>query len=438
MADLDPVFWSRVQFAANISFHIIFPATTIALGWLLFFFKRRYAQTREQKWMDAYFFWTKVFAFCFAFGVGTGMTMPFQFATNWPGLMNAIGSIAGPMLAFEVLLAFFLEATFLGIMLFGFRRVSPFMHDLATFLVALGTTISAFWILCLDSWMQTPAGFEMVGGKAVATDWLAIVFNPSMPYRFAHMLMASGLTAAFLMAGLSAYRWLRGDRGPGVMVALRTGVFLAAVLAPLQAVVGDLHGLNTLEYQPQKVAAMEGLWQTTKGAPLVLFAIPDQEKRENKYEIALPNVSSLILTHSWDGEIKGLDEFKGQHPPVAPVFWSFRLMVGLGGLMILVSWAAAYVLKRKGEITPLVAKALVPMAFSGWVATILGWYVTEIGRQPWLVQGVLKTADAVTTVPAPAIVSTLILYVVAYIGLFVVFVATLFFMARRASSTASA
>jgi len=434
MPDLDPVLWSRVQFAANISFHILFPATTIALGWILFFFKRRFAATGEKKWLDAYFLWTKIFALCFAFGVGTGITMPFQFATNWPGFMNSVGNIAGPLLGYEVMTAFFMEATFLGIMLFGYRRVSPFVHDLATFLVAIGTTISAFWILGLDSWMQTPAGFEMVDGQAFVTSWIDVVFTPSMPYRFVHMLMASGLTASFLMAGLSAYQWLRGDKSPAVMAALRTGVCIAAVLAPLQAVSGDLHGLNTVKYQPQKMAAMEGLWETTKGAPLVLFAIPDEEKKENLFSIEIPKLSSLILTHDLDGEVKGLNEFVGEHPPVAPVFWSFRLMLGLGGLMVLVSWAAAYVLRRKGDLTPLIAYALVPMAFSGWAATILGWCVTEIGRQPWLVQNVLRTADAVTSVPAPIIASSLILYFLLYVGLFFAFVSALFLMARKASS----
>ncbi len=431
MFDLDPVLLARIQFAANVSFHIIFPATTIALGWILFFFKRRYAVTGQSFWMDSYFFWTKIFALCFALGVVSGITMSFQFGTNWPGFMNTVGNIAGPLLGYEVLTAFFLEATFLGIMLFGFKRVSPFVHDLSTFLVAAGTTLSSFWILALDSWMQTPDGFEMIAGKAHATDWLAILFNPSMPYRMVHMLLASGLTAAFLVAGVSAYRWLRGDKSQAVMAALKTGVYLAALLIPVQIVAGDLHGLNTLEYQPQKIAAMEGLWKTTKGAPLVLFAWPDEKTQSNLYAIEIPKASSLILTHSLDGEVKGLDAFEGKRPPVAPVFWAFRLMVGLGGLMLVVSWAAAWFLKRKGDITPVMAKMLVPMAFSGWVATILGWYVTEIGRQPWLVQDLLSTASAAADHPPPMIGVTLLLYLLLYAFLMTAFIGALFYMARK-------
>ncbi|HAX91126.1 MAG TPA: cytochrome ubiquinol oxidase subunit I [Rhodospirillaceae bacterium] len=431
MFDLDPVLLARLQFAANITFHIVFPSTTIALAWILFFFKRRFAATKNAIWMDAYFFWTKIFALCFALGVVSGITMSFQFGTNWPGFMNTVGNIAGPLLGYEVLTAFFLEATFLGIMLFGYKRVSPFVHNLATFLVALGTTFSAFWILALNSWMQTPVGFEMIDGKAHAVDWLAILWSPSMPYRFAHVLLASGLTASFLVAGISAYRWLKNDRGPAVMAALKTGVYMAAILIPLQIFAGDLHGLNTLKHQPQKVAAMEGLWNTQKGAPFVLFGWPDQETRSNLFSLEIPKASSLILTHDLDGEVKGLNEFEGKHPPVAPVFWTFRLMVGLGSLMLLVSWAAAYQLKRKNDITPLVAKALTLMAFSGWVGTVLGWYVTEIGRQPWLVQDLLLTADAASAVPPPMIGLSLTLYLILYIVLMTAFIKTLFYMARK-------
>ena len=437
MFDLDPVLLSRIQFAANITFHIIFPSTTIALGWILFFFKRRFAATQNNKWMDAYFFWTKIFALCFALGVVSGITMSFQFGTNWPGFMNTVGNIAGPLLGYEVLTAFFLEATFLGIMLFGYRRVTPFVHNLATFLVAAGTTLSAFWILALDSWMQTPTGFKMVDGVAHAVDWIDIVFNPSMPYRTVHMLLASGLTAAFFVAGISAYRWIRNDRSEAVMAAMKTGVYLAALLIPLQIFAGDMHGLNTLKYQPQKVAAMEGLWQTQKGAPFVLFGIPDQETKSNLYAIEIPMASSLILTHELDGEVKGLNEFEGKHPPVAPVFWAFRLMIGLGGLMLLVSWVAAYQLKKKRDLSPLVGKALVAMAFSGWIATILGWYVTEIGRQPWLVQDLLLTADAATKTPSPMIAMTLTMYLAIYFILMTAFIKTLFYMARKSAAAAN-
>ena len=421
----------RMQFAANITFHILFPSITIALGWILLFVKLRYNATRDPKWMDAYFFWTKIFALCFALGVVSGITMSFQFGTNWPGYMNTVGNIAGPLLAYEVLTAFFLEATFLGIMLFGFRRVPPWLHTTATVLVALGTTASAFWIIVLNSWMQTPVGFEMIDGKAHATDWMAIVFNPSMPFRLVHMLLASGLTAAFLVAGVSAYRWLRADRSPAVMAMLRTGVYLAAILIPIQIFVGDLHGLNTLKHQPQKVAAMETLWDTTEGAPLVLFALPDEAARTNRYAVEIPKLASLILTHHWNGQVRGLNDFQGNHPDVAPVFFGFRVMVGMGIIMLLVAWTGVYVLKRQRGMSEGYARVLVAMTFAGWLATVAGWYVTEIGRQPWLVEGVLRTADAVSAVTAPMIGVTFTLYILVYLFLLSAFIATLFHMARK-------
>lgn len=439
LSSLDPVMLSRIQFAANVTFHILFPSITIALGWVLLFFKMRYNKTQDYKWMEAYFFWTKIFALSFAMGVVSGITMSFQFGTNWPGFMNTVGNIAGPLLAYEVLTAFFLEATFLGVMLFGFRRVSNGVHNLATFLVAAGTTFSAFWILALDSWMQTPAGFYMdENGVAQVESWMAIVFNPSFPYRMIHMLLASGLTATFLVAGVSAYRYLRGDKSASVMAALRTGVFGAALLIPVQVFMGDLHGLNTLEHQPQKVAAMEALWETRTGAPLVLFALPNAETRSNDFSIEIPKLTSLILTHQWDGEVKGLNEFAPDHPPVAPVFWAFRIMVGFGVLMLLFSWAAAYTFLRKKEMGKPLAYALVLMTFSGWVATVAGWYVTEIGRQPWLVQGVLRTADAVTSVPATHIGTTLVMYLVLYGVLLSAYITTVFYMARKAENTVAA
>lgn len=431
---LDPVMLARIQFAANITFHILFPTITIALGWILLFFKWRFNRSGDDKWMRAYFFWTKIFALCFALGVVSGITMSFQFGTNWPGYMETVGNIAGPLLAYEVLTAFFLEATFLGVMLFGFRRVSNFLHSLATFLVAAGTTLSAFWILVLNSWMQTPAGFEMIDGVAHATNWMEIIFNPSMPYRLTHMLLASGLTAAFVVAGISAYRWLRDDRGPAVMAALKTGVTLAAILIPIQIFVGDLHGLNTLQHQPQKVAAMEGVWETTAGAPLLLFAVPDQQARENKYEIGIPKLASLILTHDSEGVIKGLNEFIDEHPPVAAVFFGFRIMVGVGVLMLLVSWVASWQIWRKDTMTPWMARALIAMTFSGWVATVAGWYVTEIGRQPYLVHGVLRTKDAVSDVAAPLIGMSLGAYLLVYAVLLTAFISTVFYMARKANA----
>ncbi len=440
----DPLILHRIQFAANISFHILFPTITIGLAWVLLFFKLRFNATQDGKWMQAYGFWVKVFALTFALGVVSGIAMSFQFGTNWPGFMQTVGNIAGPLLAYEVMTAFFLEATFLGIMLFGMQRVSNRVHTLATFLVAFGTSMSAFWILALNSWMQTPQGFEMrpdpqTGAMvAYATDWFAIIFNPSFPYKLAHMMTACFATVAFVMAGISAYRWLRGDRVPAVVAALRTGVVMAAVVLPLQIVLGDLHGLATLHHQPAKLAAMEGIWNTQKGASAVLFALPDEKARENKFEIAIPKLASLYLTHSLDGEVKGLNDFKGKHPPVAPVFWAFRVMVGMGLLMLAVGWMGAWQLKKTGMVKPWLAKVLVAMTFAGWVATLAGWYVTEIGRQPYLVYGVLTTADAAATVPTPMLLTTLVMYLSIYLALLIAYVSVVFHMARKAGSPTTA
>ena len=438
METVDAVMLSRIQFAANISFHILFPTITIALGWVLLFFKLRFLRTGNDAWLSAYFFWVKVFALSFAMGVVSGVTMSFQFGTNWPGYMNTVGNIAGPLLAYEIMTAFFLEASFLGIMLFGRKRVGERMHTLATVLVAAGTTLSAFWILALNSWMQTPAGFEVIDGVVHPTDWFAVIFNPSFPYRLAHMLLASGLTVAFLVAGLSAYRWARGDRAPDVAAALRTGVLLAAVLIPVQIFVGDQHGLNTLEHQPAKIAAMEGIWgEGEAGAPALIFAWPNEVERRNDYAIGVPGLAALILTHDLQGELKGLDSFE-DHPPVLPVFWAFRVMVGTGMLMLAVSWLAAWQLRRRGEPSPFVARALVAMTFAGWLATLAGWYVTEIGRQPWLVTGVLRTADAVTDTPAPMIGTSLAAYLTLYALLLLAYVSVLFHLARKGGRSVAA
>jgi len=431
-ASVDPVILARIQFAANITFHILFPTISISMGWVLLFFKLRYNKTGDESWMDAYRVWVKIFALTFALGVVSGITMSFQFGTNWPGYMETVGNIAGPLLAYEVLTAFFLEATFLGIMLFGMRRVSNRMHTVATLLVAGGTTLSAFWILALNSWMQTPAGFEMIDGRAHVTSWIEVIFNPSFPYRLVHMLLASGLTVAFLLAGISAYRWLRHDRGREVMHSLRTGVVLAAMLIPLQIVAGDLHGLNTLHHQPAKIAAMEGIWKTEKGAPAVLFGLPNAKTQSNDFEIAIPKLASIYLTHKADGEIKGIDAFADRHPPVAPLFFAFRIMVGVGLLMLAVSWVGAWQLRRRGAPATWLARLLVAMTFSGWIALVAGWYVTEIGRQPYLVYGVLTTAQAASKVPATMIGSTLAMYLTLYAVLIVAYISVVFHLARKA------
>ena len=378
---LDTLMLSRMQFALNISFHILFPMITIALCWFLLYFKIRYLRSGDEVWQRAYRFWVKVFALSFALGVVSGVTMSFQFGTNWPGYMDTVGNIAGPLLGYEVLTAFFLEATFLGVMLFGTGRVSPKLHTFATATVAVGTTVSAFWILSLNSWMHTPTGHSMTPDGALPTDWFAVVFNPSLPYRLGHTLLASGLTAAFLIAGLSAYRILRGDSKHAPRLALRTALFAAAILAPLQIAMGDLHGLNTLQHQPQKVAAMEGLWETRSHAPLLLFG--------------------------------------------------FRLMVGMGLLMLAVAWFASLQLVRGRELPRWLLRMLVGMTFAGWVASLAGWYVTEIGRQPWLVWGILRTSDAVTDVPLGNVVASFSLYAVLSAGLLASYVHVLFRMARQ-------
>ena len=428
---IDTLILSRIQFASNMTFHILFPTISIALGWVLFYFKVKFNKTGDSIWSEAYQFWVKIFALTFALGVVSGITMSFQFGTNWPGYMETVGNIAGPLLGYEVLSAFFLEATFLGIMLFGSKRVSQRAHTVATFLVAFGTSLSAFWIIALDSWMQTPQGFVMINGQAHATSWIEIVFNPSMPYRLLHMMTASFLTVTFLIAGISAYRCLKGINLSGNRALIKLAMSVAVVLTPFQIVLGDLHGLNTLEYQPVKVAAMEGIWETTKGAPAVLFAIPDESLKANQYEIAIPKLASLYLTHSLDGEVKGLDAFPGATPPVKPVFFAFRIMVGIGMLMLFTAGLGFYLTRKSKELPKWFLKILNTMTFSGWLGVLAGWYVTEIGRQPYLVNGVLKTADAVTKVPANMVLGTLLMYVALYLGLIVSYIWVVFYLARQ-------
>jgi cytochrome bd ubiquinol oxidase subunit I len=438
----DAFILSRIQFAANISFHILFPTITIALGWVLVGLRIAYARTGDAAFMKMYLFWVKVFALSFALGVVSGITMSFQFGTNWPGFMERVGNVAGPLLAYEVLTAFFLEAVFLGIMLFGASRVPAWLHLTATLLVAIGTTMSAFWILVLNSWMHTPAGFELRDGVVYATDWMAIIFNPSLPYRLVHMLLASGLTVAFLILGLSAWRYLRGDRAEDVRRGLKLGLGIGAMLIPLQILAGDMHGLNTLEHQPQKVAAMEGNWETGPNVPLLLFALPDEAARTNHYEIGIPSLASIILKHEAEGVVPGLNDFVAAdgtalHPPVAPVFWSFRVMVGTGLLMLAVAWGGTMLAWRRGlaGLPRPVLWGFVAMTFSGWVATLAGWYTTEIGRQPWLVQGVLSTRDALGPVPAGMVGLTLAGYLLIYVVLLGAYILVLYHLAAKARGT---
>ncbi|HEV3008524.1 MAG TPA: cytochrome ubiquinol oxidase subunit I [Burkholderiales bacterium] len=420
---------ARVQFGLNIAFHILFPSITIGLAWLLVIFRLRYERTRDPAWLGAYKLWVKVFALSFAMGVVSGITMSFQFGTNWPGYMNKVGNVAGPLLAYEVLTAFFLEATFLGVMLFGMNRVSGRVHAASAIIVAFGTTVSAFWILALNSWMQTPAGHVVEGGVLIAGSWLAVIFNPSFPYRLTHMLLASWITATFLVAGLSAWRLLKSAHDASAQKTLRFAARLAAVLVPLQIVVGDLHGLNTLEHQPAKIAALEALWKTEKGAALTLFAVINEEKKRNDYAIEIPKALSLILKHDRDGVVRGLEEFGADHPPVAPVFWAFRVMVGTGVLMLLLSWLGVFILRKS---TPRwLLWSFAAFSFSGWVATLAGWLVTEIGRQPWLVTGILRTADAVGQASGAALGASLTGYVLTYAALLISYMVVLTHLAGK-------
>lgn len=452
----DVLLLSRIQFAANISFHILFPTINIALCWFLVYFRLRHSAARgtaaAQAWEEAYYLWTKVFALSFALGVVSGITMSFQFGTNWPGFMERAGNIAGPLLGYEVLTAFFLEASFLGIMLFGRGRVSDRVHMVATLMVAVGTTLSAFWILSLNSWMHTPVGHTVVNGILHAQDWWSIVFNPSFPYRLTHKLLASTLTAAFLIAGLSAWQILRKTTNAGTHKALKSAVVAAAIAIPLQIVAGDFHGLNTLEHQPAKIAAIEGIWQTEKRAPLTLFGFPNERKGRTDYAVQIPGLASLILAHDINAELKGINEFPGEHPPVAPVFWSFRVMVGVGMLMLLVAWTSAWRLWRQSraqrhparnpspqdapgaDASPFKTwqlRVLAAMTFSGWVATLAGWYVTEIGRQPFTVYGVLRTADLVAPHAPGMVLGTLVMYLLLYAFLLVAYVLVLMYMASH-------
>ena len=425
MNTLEAISIARMQFGLNIGFHILFPSITIALAWLLVWFRAQYARTGDSDWIATYKLWTKIFALSFAMGVVSGIVMSFQFGTNWPGYMNTVGNIAGPLLAYEVLTAFFLEATFLGIMLFGANRVPPWLHMTATVLVAFGTTLSAFWILALNSWMQTPSGFAMEEGKLVAGSWLAVIFNPSFPYRLIHMLFASGLTASFLIVGLSAWRLLKAAQDSAAMKTLRTGVVVAAVIAPLQIFVGDLHGLNTLEHQPAKIAGIEAIWKTESGVPLVLFAIPNEETQTNDYAVTLPKVASLVLKHHADAELKGIDAFAPDTPPVAPLFFGFRIMVGMGVAMLLMAWLSVWVLRRHTAPPRWLLWALAGFTFSGWIATLAGWIVTEMGRQPWLVTGLLRTADAVGDISGAELGASITGYLIAYAVMLLAYVIVL-------------
>ncbi|MEG2632449.1 MAG: cytochrome ubiquinol oxidase subunit I, partial [Comamonas sp.] len=401
LPDLSALDLARIQFAFTISFHIVFPSITIGLASYLAVLEGLWLYTRKTLYRDLYHYWIKFFSLCFGMGVVSGLVMAYQFGTNWSGFSNFAGGVTGPLLAYEVLTAFFLEAGFLGVMLFGWNKVGPRLHFFSTLMVALGTLISATWILASNSWMQTPQGHEIINGIVVPVDWIAIIFNPSFPYRLVHTVIAAFLATSLIVTATGAWHLLKGNRTP--MVRRMTSMALAMLLvaAPLQAFVGDQHGLNTLEHQPAKLAAIEGHWKhhaPGAGVPLVLFGLPDQTNQKNDYALEVPRLGSLLLTHSWDGTIPALSDFPPQDlPHVATVFWSFRVMVGLGSLMIALALCAAW-LRWRGRLydSAWFHRCCVAMGPAGLVALLAGWFVTETGRQPWIVYGVMRTAQGVS------------------------------------------
>jgi cytochrome bd ubiquinol oxidase subunit I len=417
MPELDPLLLSRIQFAFTVSFHIIFPSFTIGLAAWLLVLEALYLKTAKPIYMDIAQHWTKIFAVSFGMGVVSGVVLSYEFGTNWSELSRRGGNVIGPLMSYEVLTAFFLEAGFLGIMLFGRGRVPKGVHFFATAMVALGTVISAFWILSANSWMQTPVGHRVAeDGVLHAEDWWQVIFNPSFPYRLAHMVAAAYLTTALVVAGIGAWYILRERSVPHGKIMLGMGLSLLVWLAPLQLVIGDLHGLNTREHQPAKIAALEAHWETQRRAPLILFAIPDPKAEKNHYELAVPALGSLILTHEWDGEVRGLKSFppEDRPNPIIP-FFAFRIMVGIGMIMIAVGITGA-VLWLMGRLwtTRWFLRALVCASPLGFLAVLSGWFVTEVGRQPWIVYGVLRTADAVSPVPGGIVLSSLVLFVLVY------------------------
>lgn len=421
MADPEVVLLSRIQFGFVMSFHIIFPAFTIGLASWLAFLAGAYLRTKRTLWRELYLFWMKIFAVSFALGVVSGIVMSFQFGTNWAELSARAGNVLGPLLSYEVLTAFFLEATFLGVMLFGWRRISPQMHFLATCMVALGTLVSTFWIISANSWMQTPAGYEIRDGVFHAANWWQVIFNPSFPIRLTHMVLAAFITTCFVIGGVSAIYLLQDRHREGAMLMLKLATAFAAITVPLQIFVGDLHGLIVHEHQPVKLAAMEGHWETRRGAPLLVFAVPDEANETNRYAVGIPKLGSLIVTHDLDGEIRGLKEVPPEErPPVAPVFYGFRVMVGIGILMLitafwsLLRWRGDRLAKSRALL-----RTWACMSPAGFIAVLAGWYTTEIGRQPYVIYGLMRTSEAATAIDAASVKASLIAFATVYLFVFV-------------------
>ncbi|MGY3323047.1 cytochrome ubiquinol oxidase subunit I [Pseudomonas sp. TE3911] len=422
MLNLSAIDLARMQFAFTVSFHIIFPAITIGLASFLAVLEGLWLRSRDGTYRDLYHFWSKIFAVNFGMGVVSGLVMAYEFGTNWSGFSQFAGSITGPLLTYEVLTAFFLEAGFLGVMLFGWNRVGRGLHFFSTCMVALGTIISTFWILASNSWMQTPQGYEIVNGQVVPTDWLAVIFNPSFPYRLAHMATAAFVATAFFVGASGAWHLLKKRDNPAVRRMLSMAMWMALIVAPLQAVIGDMHGLNTLEYQPAKIAAIEGHWENTNDepTPLILFGWPDMAAEKTRFSLEVPYLGSLILTHSLDRQIPALKSFAPEDRPNSTiVFWSFRIMAGLGMLMIALGLWSLWLRKRCTlyECRPFLYLALF-MGPSGLIAMLAGWITTEVGRQPWVVYGVMRTADAASHHSVQQLTFTLVMFVVVYFALF--------------------
>jgi cytochrome d ubiquinol oxidase subunit I len=422
MPSLDPLILARAQFGFTISFHIVFPAITIGLGSYLAVLEALWLLRGKPVYLDLCHFWSKLFAVNFAMGVVSGLVMAYEFGTNWSGFSAFAGGVTGPLLAYEVLTAFFLEAGFLGVMLFGWTKVGPKLHFLATVMVAGGTLISMTWILASNSWMQTPAGYKIEAGRVVPVDWLAVIFNPSFPYRLIHMALASYLATALFVGATGAWHLLRGNDNPRVKTMFSMAMWMLLITAPLQILAGDMHGQNTLRYQPAKIAAMEGHWDNTpnEAVPLILFGWPDMTREKTLDAIEIPHLGSLILTHSWDGRIPGLKDFPADaRPDSTIIFWTFRLMVGLGVLMLLLGIGGAWA-RWRGQFyrNRWLLRAAVAMGPAGIVALLAGWMTTEIGRQPWVVYGVMRTADAVAHHSALAMTVSLAIFVVVYVAVF--------------------
>jgi len=427
----DALFLARFQFAFTIAFHIIFPAFTIGVASYLAVLEGLYLKTRNPVYQKLFRYWVKIFAVAFGMGVVSGIVMSYQFGTNWSVFSDKAGPVIGPLMGYEVLTAFFLEAGFLGVMLFGMNKVGEKLHFFATLMVAVGTAISAFWILSVNSWMQTPAGYAMNDvGQFVVTDWFEVVFNPSFPYRLAHMLLAAYLTVAFVVGAVGAWHLLKDKTNAAARKMFSMAMWMALIVAPLQVLVGDFHGLNTQEHQPTKVAAMEGHFHTESRAPLYLFGLPNQETAEVDYALKVPGLASIILKHDIDAEVTGLDQFPREDwPPVATVFWAFRIMVGIGFLMVLAGlWSGVQRLRGKLYDNSLLLRFSLFMGPMGFVAVIAGWIVTEVGRQPWVVYGLLRTADAASPIDRAGVAGSLIAFIVVY---FLVFGAGTFYILRK-------